>query len=161
MENDIKIMSDERLAAVMDRWQVAMPDQQFFVNLPAVVQLGSAKRTKHWWVPVFAPMPVTSFVMLFLLTFGFVTIRSQLASEKKLSQTAASWVSEGYGWSNIDKALEVMAEGIPETQRDAKYLSTLHQGTYLYGDDNASQMMDDLTETEMEYLLAQMQNTRS
>jgi len=77
--------------------------------------------------------------------------------------TAAHWASENYGWSNIDEALEAVAEDIPVSQNNSheKYLSTLQKGTYLYGTDNAAQLLDELSETEMEYILSELQNTRS
>jgi len=163
MENKNEIISDPEFISIMDKWQVEMPDQQFFVNLAVVVQQEAMKKPRPWWSTVFAPMPVTSFLILFALAFGITAMQSRISADRKLSLTAANWASEHYGWSNIDEALEALAEENPVSQdvSHAKYLSTLRKGTYLYGPDNAAQMIDDLSETEMEYLLSEMQNTRS
>ncbi len=163
MEQVNKIQSDLELSAMMDKWQVEMPDQQFFANLPAVVQQAAMKPAKPWWSFVFAPMPVTSFIMVAALAFGIVTMQSRISTDKRISLTAARWASESYGWSNIDQALEVIAEEMPSTQNSTheKYLSTLQKGIYMNGSDDAAQMLDELSETEMEYLLSELQNTRS
>jgi len=163
MENKNKIISDPEFISIMDKWQVELPDQQFFVNLAAVVQQEATQKPRPWWSTVLAPMPVTSFLMLFILTFGITAMRSRISADRKLSLTAANWASEHYGWSNIDEALETLAEENPVSQdlSHVKYLSTLRKGTYLYGSENAAQMIDDLSDTEMEYLLSELQNTRS
>jgi len=163
MEQVNKIQSDLELSAMMDKWQVLMPDQQFFANLPALVQQAAMKPAKPWWSFVFAPMPVTSFIMVAALAFGIVTMHVRISTDKRISLTAARWASENYGWSNIDQALEVIAEEMPSTQNSTheKYLSTLQKGIYMNGSDDAAQMLDELSETEMEYLLSKLQNTRS
>ncbi|MBU1355970.1 MAG: hypothetical protein KJ620_05340 [Candidatus Edwardsbacteria bacterium] len=163
MNKNKKITSDLELFAILDKWQVEMPDQQFFANLPAVVQQAALKPSRPWWSAVLAPLPVTSFIMVAALAFGIATIQSRISSDNRISLTAAHWASEKYGWSNIDEALEAVAQDIPVSQNNSheKYLSTLQKGTYLYGTDNAAQMLDELSETEMEYILSELQNTRS
>ena len=163
MEQINKIPTDLELSAVLDKWQVEMPDPQFFINLPAVIQQTALKPAKPWWSAVLAPMPVTSFVMAAALAFGIAMISSRISSDNRIFLTAAHWASENYGRSNIDEALEAVAEDIPVSQNNSheKYLSTLQKGTYLYGTDNAAQLLDELSETEMEYILSELQNTRS
>jgi hypothetical protein len=163
MEQINKIPTDLGLSAILDKWQVEMPDQQFFANLPAVVQQAALKPSRPWWSAVLAPLPVTSFIMVAALAFGIATIQSRISSDNRISLTAAHWASENYGWSNIDEALESVAEDAPVTRNNSheKYLSTLQKETYLYGTDNAAQMLDELSETEMEYILSELQNTRS
>lgn len=163
MENEIKIMPDAKLAALLEQWQVEMPNQQFFINLPAMVQRAALKPAKPWWSFIFAPMPVTSFIMVISLVFGIATMQTRISTDKRLSLTAARWASENYGWANIDEALEVIAEEMPGTQTNSheKYLSTLQKGTYMDDSDNTLQLLDELSETEMEYLLSELQNTRS
>lgn len=158
-----KVLSEEQIYNMIDKWEIEMPEQQFFINLPALVQQAALKPKKPWWSVVFAPMPVTSFIMLFILAFGIVTMQSRISTDKKISLTAAKWASENYGWSNIDEALEVIAGEMPSTQNSTqeKYLSTLQKGIYMNGSDDAAQMLDELSETEMEYLLSELQNTRS
>lgn len=163
MEQENKIQSDLELSLILDKWQMEMPDQQFFINLPTLVQQAALKPGKPWWSVVFAPMPVTSFIMVVSLAFGIVTMQARISTDNKISLTAARWASENYGWSNIDEALEVIAGEMPATQTSAqeKYLSTLQKGIYMNGSDDAAQMLDELSETEMEYLLSELQNTRS
>lgn len=163
MEQINKIQSDLELSAILDKWQVEMPDPQFFANLPAVVQQAAMKPAKPWWSVVFAPMPVTSYVLIAALSFGIAAMQSRISTDKNISLTAARWASEKYGWSNIDEALEAVAEDLPVSRNNSheKYLSNLQKETYLDGSDNASQLLDELSETEMEYILLELQNTRS
>jgi hypothetical protein len=163
MENKIKIMSDEQLFKIMEQWQAEMPDQQFFVNLPATVQIAAAKTEKPWWSVVLAPLSVTSYVLAVLLSFGVVNMHASIKSNKNMSMAAANWVSEKYGWSNIDEALEIISGEVGANQNNThvKYLSTLEQGTYLDGTDNAIQMLDNLSDTELDALLSELQDTRS
>jgi hypothetical protein len=158
-----KIPTDLELSLILDKWQVEMPDQQFFINLPAVVQQAALKPDRPWWRAVLAPLPVTSFIMAAVLAIGIATIQSRISTDNRISLTAAHWASENYGWSNIDEALKAMAEDVPASRDDSheKYLSTLQKGTYLYGTDDAAQLLDELTETEMEQILSELQNTRS
>jgi len=48
MEQINKIPTDLELSAVLDKWQVEMPDPQFFINLPAVIQQTALKPAKPW-----------------------------------------------------------------------------------------------------------------
>ncbi len=163
MNKNKKIPTDLELSLILDKWQVEMPDQQFFANLSAVVQQTALRPAKPWWSVMLSPMPAASFMMVFLLAFGITAMRNRISSDNRISQTAAHWASENYGWSNIDEALEAVAQDIPVSQNDAheEYLSTLQKGIYLEGSDNATHLLDDLSETEMEYLLSELQDIRS
>ena len=163
MGNKIKIISDEQLLTMMDKWQVEMPDQQFFVNLPATVQTAVAKAEKPWWSLILAPLSITSFVLAAVLSFSVFNMHASIRTDKNMSLAAANWVSEKYGWSNIDEALEIISGEVGSNQNNyhERYLSTLEQGTYLDGTDNASQMLDNLSDTELDALLSELQDIRS
>lgn len=158
-------MTDRELAGLMDQWRVEMPDQQFFANLPAVVQAAAALNSIPWWRAILSPLPAMSFLLIALLSAGIFGLGQRMAAENSLARAAARWASEDYGWASIDRALEAASGDLASNpgQRLDEYLSMLDLGTYQFGriSHGSYGIIDDLSDDDLELLIDELQNTRS
>lgn len=99
--NDSDIKKIERLA---DCWEVRMPDERFFVNLPAKVLHQAAKAPSPWWARLTVPAGAVATIVL-LLAFGFFGTLSEIRGTNSLTLAAVQLASESVDWEGIDLVL--------------------------------------------------------
>ncbi len=165
MKNTKENMTDRELSGLMDKWRVEMPDQQFFANLPAVVQAGAGQNSLPWWRAILSPLPAMSFGLIALLSVGLFGLGQRMAAENGLARAAARWASEDYGWASIDRALESVSGDLAATpgQRLEEYLSILDRGTYQSSriTPGSHEIIDNLSDDDLELLIDELQKSRS
>jgi len=116
---DSEIRKIERLA---DVWQVEMPDESFFINLPAKVW-ERAEETKRPWLELLVPAgALTALVIVLVLGLGYQA--GQMARQQRLAMAAAQWLAEDADWEDIDRVIGQAREA---------NISDLHR----YFDDNS------------------------
>ncbi len=112
--NDSDIDKIERLA---DTWQVEMPEENFFINLPERVRQQAEIQKASWWETVGASLGAAT-AMVVILAIGAYFLGVGLGQQKRLMAAAAEWQAESASWEKIDMVLE-------EAQRVG--VSGLHQ----------------------------------
>ncbi len=111
-ETDIK-----KIESLVDAWEVQMPDDRFFVNLPAKVLDGALKPRKAWWSRLPVPIGAAAAAAL-ILAFGIFLAGREARGTGRLMLAAAEWSSESADWEGIDQVLaEAQNAGISDLHR--------------------------------------------
>lgn len=99
--NDSDIKKIERLA---DAWTMEMPDERFFINLPAKTLDKAAAVAKPWWARLAVPAGAVA-AMVMLLAAGAFFAGREVRGADRLARAAAQWTSESADWEGIDQVL--------------------------------------------------------
>lgn len=144
--NDSDIKKIERLA---DAWAMEMPDERFFVNLPAKVLEEAGRDSRPWWsllgVGRLWPAGGAAAFMVLLLAVGMVFLEREVRGTDRLLTAAAEWSSESAGWDGIDRVL---------AEADAAGISGLHSYLDASGLETAASAVDQYPSSQdVDYVL--------
>jgi hypothetical protein len=103
---DSDIEKIERLAGA---WSLEMPDERFFINLPAKVLDKAAASPRPWWTRVAAPAGAVA-AMALLLAAGAIFAGREVRGTDRMFRAAAEWSSESADWDGIDRVLSEASE---------------------------------------------------
>lgn len=99
--NDSDIKKIERLA---DSWEVRMPDERFFINLPAKVMEQAGEEPRPWWLRLVLPAGAATLMAVLAIAGLFITGREALIS-RHFVNASVEWGAEGQDWENLDRVL--------------------------------------------------------
>lgn len=116
--NDTDIKKIEHLAVA---WEVRMPDERFFINLPAKVMEQAREDRRPWWLRLPVPAGAVA-LMAAMAVAGFLMAGRDAADSRHLAKAAVEWDAEGRDWENLDRVLaEAQDAGVSGLHR---YLDT-------------------------------------
>ncbi len=111
---DSDIRKIERLA---DAWEVQMPAESFFVNLPAKVMVQVREKPRPWWFRLPVPAGAAA-LMAVIAVAGFFIAGRDAARSRHLAKAAVEWDAEGRDWENLDRVLaEAQDAGVSDLHR--------------------------------------------
>jgi hypothetical protein len=161
-DNDIKNQdsSTQKLLQLAGSWEVEMPDERFFINLPVTVGEKLRKRPVSWWQKGWIYWGALSGAMTAVMLLFAWQLGTGLRAEDTLSQAASEWGLEDYGWERVDEAL-VQSDQVPRQQNQlATSLQTYGDAVLLeYGtteQDDYQTATQDLSDEEWKDVLEQI-----
>jgi len=128
---DTDIKKIEQLSGT---WQVEMPDERFFVNLPVKVLERALERPRPLWSRLALPAGAAAAAAL-MLGAGLAMTVGQARDNGRMMRAAAEWNSESDDWEHIDQALaEARESGVTGLHRyfDGSGLETAATAMELY-----------------------------
>jgi hypothetical protein len=105
---------DQNLAKMLNAWEVEMPGERFFINLPVTVGERMRERPVSWWQRGWVYWgalsgALTAVILLFAWQMG-----TALKADDSLAKAASEWGLDDYGWERVD---EVMAQSDQVTRQ--------------------------------------------
>ncbi|MBI4727491.1 hypothetical protein HY768_09810 [candidate division TA06 bacterium] len=109
MKNDNNINNQDRttqkLLQLVGSWQVEMPEDRFFINLPVMVEEKVKERPSSWWQKGWIYWgalsgAMTAAVLLFAWQLG-----TGISADGRLARAASEWGLDDYGWERVDEVL--------------------------------------------------------
>jgi hypothetical protein len=98
---DSDIRKIEQLA---EAWQVEMPDERFFINLPVKVLESVQVAPRPWWSIAAVPAGAVAAMVVFLGLGSFLTGR-EIVNNNRLARAAVERSVEDEDWEDIDGLL--------------------------------------------------------
>ena len=106
---------DQNLAIMLDAWEVEMPEDRFFINLPVTVEENLRAKPVSWWQKGWIYWGALSGAMTAVMLLFAWQLGTGLKADDNLSQAASEWGLEDYGWERVDEAL-VQSDQVPRQQ---------------------------------------------
>jgi len=95
----------QKLLQLAGRWEVEMPDERFFINLPVTVGESFRERPAPWWQKGWVYWGTLSGAMTAVMLLLVWQLGTGLNANNKLANAASEWGLDDYGWEKVDEVL--------------------------------------------------------
>lgn len=96
---------DQNLAKLLDAWEVEMPEDRFFINLPVVVAESLRARPVSWWQKGWIYWGTLSGAMTVVMLLFAWQLGTGINANNNLAKAASEWGIDDYGWERVDEVL--------------------------------------------------------
>ncbi|MDP2807861.1 MAG: hypothetical protein Q8O74_06980 [bacterium] len=97
--------STQKLLQLAGRWEVEMPSERFFINLPVVVGESLRKRPVSWWQKGWVYWGTLSGAMTAVMLLFAWQLGTGINADNNLAKAASEWGLDDYGWERVDEVL--------------------------------------------------------
>ncbi|MDO9390854.1 MAG: hypothetical protein Q7U71_03665 [bacterium] len=109
MKNETKIIHTEDTAAKLlqlaHSWEVEMPEDRFFINLPVVVAESLRAKPVSWWQRGWIYWGTLSGAMTAVMLLFAWQLGTGISANNNLAKAASEWGIDDYGWERVDEVL--------------------------------------------------------
>ncbi|MHB8155907.1 MAG: hypothetical protein ACYDEQ_00685 [Desulfocucumaceae bacterium] len=109
MKNETKIVHTEDTAAKLLQlagiWEVEMPEERFFINLPVVVAESLRAKPVSWWQKGWIYWGTLSGAMTAVMLLFAWQLGAGINADNQLVKAASEWGLDDYGWERVDEVL--------------------------------------------------------
>ena len=109
MNNETKIVNTEDAAAKLlqlaGSWEVEMPEERFFINLPVAVGEKLRERPASWWQKGWVCWGTLSGAMTAVMLLFAWQLGAGIKADNQLVKAASEWGLDDYGWERVDEVL--------------------------------------------------------
>jgi len=160
MKNETKIIHTEDTAAKLlqlaGSWEVEMPEERFFINLPVVVAEILRAKPVSWWQKGWIYWGTLSGAMTAVMLLFAWQLGTGINSSNKLVRAASEWGIDDYGWERVD---EVLSQADQNTQLSSSlkdYSSEILLEYSISEQDDYQSATQDLSDEEWKDVLEQI-----
>lgn len=106
-DNDINNQdhSTQKLLQLAGSWEVEMPDDRFFINLPVVVKESVRVKEISWWQKGWICWGTLSGAMTAVMLLFAWQLGAGISADNQLVKAASEWGLDDYGWERVDEVL--------------------------------------------------------
>jgi hypothetical protein len=112
----------QKLLQLADRWEVEMPSDKFFINLPVTVGQSLRERPAPWWQKGWVYWGTLAGSMAAVMLMFAWQLGTGISAGNHLAKAASEWGLDDYGWERVD---EVISQADQNTQQQNRLSSSL------------------------------------
>ncbi len=147
---------DQNLAKLLDAWEVEMPEDRFFINLPVVVAESLRAKPVSWWQKGWIYWGTLSGAMTAVMLLFAWQLGSGINSSNKLVRAASEWGIDDYGWGKVDEALSQADQNTQLSSSLKDYSSEILLEYSISDQDDYQSATQDLSDEEWKDVLEQI-----
>ena len=157
MKKETKIIHTEETAAKLlqlaGSWEVEMPEDRFFINLPVVVTESLRAKPVSWWQKGWIYWGTLSGAMTAVMLLFAWQLGTGINANNNLAKAASEWGIDEYGWERVDEVLSQAGQSGGLSPSFQTYGSEILLEHSLSGQDDYQSATRDLTSEEWQDVL--------
>jgi len=157
MKNETKIVHTEdttaKLLQLTGSWEVEMPEDRFFINLPVMVTEKLRERPASWWQKGWIYWGALSGAMAAVMLLFAWQLGAGITAGNNLAQAASEWGLDDYGWERVDEVLSQADKSTELSSNLKEYSSQLLLEYSITDQDDYQTVTQDLSAEEWQDVL--------
>jgi hypothetical protein len=160
MKNETKIVHAEdttqRLLQLAGSWEVEMPEEKFFINLPVVVGESLRAKPASWWRKGWIYWGALSGAMAAVMLLFAWQLGAGIKADSRLVKAASEWGLDDYGWERVDEVLSQAGQSTELSASLKDYNSAILLEYSISDQDDYQAATQDLSDEEWQDVLEQI-----
>ncbi|MBI5805607.1 hypothetical protein HZA73_06130 [candidate division TA06 bacterium] len=157
-DNDIKNqdLAAQKLLQLAGNWEVEMPEDRFFTNLPVVVAESLRAKPVSWWQKGWICWGTLSGAMTAVMLLFVWQLGTGINANNNLDKAASEWGIDNYGWERVDEVLSQAGQSAELSSSLKDYNSAILLDYSISDQDDYQSATQDLSDEEWKDVLEQI-----